>query len=161
MHLRPRSIALAIALVGSSLMLASTPAHASPETLKRSMAGIFYAPFDMILSPITAGFTLVKNLRDIEDTTGVRVVYAVPGYFWLAGLDFMAGGMRGIAGFIEFLPGIAVYPFEADFYTLYDPAERGPALVEFENPLADMGSVSFVPLLSSSPRFGIDYTTTE
>jgi len=161
MHLRRRSIALATALASASLILASTSAQASPETLNRSTANILYAPFDMICSPITSGFTLYNNLRDIDDTTGVRVAFAVPGYLWLTGLNFAAGAMRGLSGIIEFLPGIAVYPFEADLDALFDPADRGPALVELENPLADLDSVNFIPLLSSSPRFAIDYTTTE
>jgi hypothetical protein len=115
----------------------------------------------MLLAPLTAGYTLVNNIRDIDDSTGVRVAYAVPGYGWLTGLNFAAGAMRGVAGIIEFIPGIVVYPFTADLDALYDPADRSPALVEIENPLADSDSFGFVPLLSSNPRFGIDYTSTD
>lgn len=158
---RPLSIALATALVGASLLSASAPAQASPETLKRSMANMLYAPFDMVLSPITSAFTLVGNLRDIDDTTAVRVVYAAPGYLWLTGLNLFAGSLRGVAGALEFLPGVAVYPFDADLDALYDPADRGPALVELENPLEYIDAVAFVPLLSTSPRFGVDYTSAE
>jgi hypothetical protein len=158
---RPVCLALAATLLSASLLLAPASAQASPETLNRSISNLLWAPFDMVLAPLTAGYTLVNNIRDIDDSTGVRVAYAVPGYGWLTGLNFAAGAMRGVAGALELIPGLVLYPFEADLDALYDPADRSPALVDIENPLADSDVGVYFPLINTSPRFGIDYTSTE
>jgi hypothetical protein len=55
-----------------------------------------------------------------------------------------ASVLREVTGLIELLPGVFLIPFEADLDPLYDPVERGEALVEFENPVVDI-------------KFGINY----
>ena len=50
-----RWVGIASAL-GLALSVAS-PAAASPETLKRSIGNILFAPLDMLLAPATAGKT--------------------------------------------------------------------------------------------------------
>jgi hypothetical protein len=116
---------------------------------------------DVVLAPIVAARTLVSNLRDIDDTTAVRVFYAGPGYIWLTGVQVGAAVLRGVSGALELVPGIFLLPFETDIDTLYDPAERGAALVELENPLAENGIAKWFPMITWDVRFGITYTSAE
>ncbi len=154
---RATLIALTVALLG----LSSAPAAASPETLRRSVGNLVQAPLDMLLAPVVAGRTLYQNLRDIDDTLAVQVVYALPGYVWLTGLHVGAGALRGIAGALEFLPGLILLPLETDLDPLYDPAETGGAMVELDNPLAEVDSLYYVPLITWHVKFGIRYTSAE
>ncbi len=166
-EVRPLSPALATAALALCLVaLAPAPAEASPETLRRSFSNIMNGPFDMALAPVVGGLTLAKNLQDIDDTPGVRVAYAVPGWFWLTGLNLAGGAIRVITGTLELLPGIGLFAFEPDMDPLFDPVENAPALVEWDNPLADVESpwVYYNPLLtpfSIPPKFGLDYTSAE
>jgi len=141
---RPVIRILAGIAAAAVLALAPATAHASPETLKRSMGNMLQAPLDLALSPIVAWATLNRNIRDIDDTPGVRIAYYVPGYFWLVGLQVGASAIRGLTGALEFLPGLVLLPFDADLDPLYDPVERGEALVEWENPVMNL-------------KFGINY----
>ncbi|MGH0034990.1 MAG: hypothetical protein ACQGVK_08170 [Myxococcota bacterium] len=125
-------------------LAAPRPAEASPETLSRSVGNMVQAPLDLALSPLVAWATLNNNIQDIDDTTAVRVAYYLPGYVWLLGLQVGASAIRGLTGAIEFLPGLFLLPFDADLDPLYDPVERGEALVEWENPVMDI-------------KFGINY----
>lgn len=137
--------ALVLALL-AGLALAA-PASASPETLKRSVSNLAMAPLDLAVSPVVAARTVYGNLRDVEDTTGVRVFYAVPGYLWTTGVQAGASVIRAVAGVLEFVPGVMLLPFETDMKPLFDPALDNHALVNFETPVLDF-------------KFGIDYTTT-
>ena len=150
-------------LVAIALVLAIGPssAQASPETLRRSLGNLIQAPLDVVLAPVVAGRTLVNNLRDIDDTTAVRVVFAAPGYLWLTGVQAGAGVLRGVAGGIELIPGIFLMPFETDIDALYDPADRGAALVEYENPLAENDILRWIPLVTWNVRFGVTYTSAD
>jgi hypothetical protein len=114
-----------------------------------------------LLAPIVAGRTLYQNLRDIDDTPAVRIVYALPGYAWLTGLHAGAGALRGVAGALELLPGLILLPLETDLDPLYDPAETGGALVELDNPLAEIDSLYYVPVVTWNIKFGIRYTGAE
>lgn len=160
-RLRPFSLATAAALTVTLLALSPAPAAASPETLRRSVGNLIQAPLDMLLAPIVAGRTLYQNMRDIDDTPAVRVVYALPGYAWLTGLHVGAGALRGIAGALELLPGLILLPLETDLDPIYDPAETGGALVEVDNPLAEIDSLYYVPLVTWNVKFGIRYTGAE
>jgi hypothetical protein len=151
---------LVLALV-SILGLAASSAQASPETLRRSVGNLVQAPIDAVLSPVTAGRTLVRNLRDVDDTMPVKIFYAGPGYIWLTGVQFGAAILRGVAGALELVPGIFLLPFETDISPLYDPADRGAALVEMENPLADNDVMRWVPIVTWNVRFGVTYTSAE
>ena len=124
-----------LALFTSTLALvAVTPASATPETLKRSLGNIFFAPLDIAASPVTAGTALYSNLREVDDSRWVRIVFPVPGYVWLLGVQIGGGAIREIAGLLELLPGLGLLFFDADLDPLYDPAERNEALVDLETP---------------------------
>ncbi len=122
------------------------PALASPETLKRSVGNLAMAPLDFFASPVVAGTTVWRNLNEIDDTTGVRVFYAVPGLFWTTAVQAGASVLRGVAGGLELLPGLFLLPFETDMDPLFDPSEDNEALVNLETPVMNI-------------KFGVDYTT--
>ncbi len=118
------------------LCTAALPAAASPATLQRSFANLINGPFDMVLSPVVGGVTLARNLQEIDDSTGVRLTYSLPGWVWLTGLNFGSGGIRIVTGALEFVPGVFVFPFaDTDIDTLFDPVEDAGAMVEWYNPL--------------------------
>jgi len=124
----------------------SGPASASPETLKRSMGNILFAPIDIALSPIVAAHSIYRNLHDVDDSLGVKLAYPLPGFAWNTGVQIGSGAIRGIAGLLELLPGLVLLPFEADMAPLFSPSEKGNALVDIETP----------PL---KVKFGVDYTS--
>ena len=134
-------LALALAFVTS----APGTAQATGETLKRATGNLLMAPFDMVLSPIVAGKTIVTNMREIEDTMPVRVAYAVPGYVFLTGVQLGASTIRAISGVLEFLPGLGLLFFDTDLDPLYDPVENSDALVDYDTRFLRM-------------KFGVDYT---
>ena len=59
------------------------------------------------------------------------------------------------------LPGLILLPLATDLDALYDPADRGGALVEIENPLAEHDIVRWFPLVTWNVRFGVTYTSAE
>ncbi len=130
----------------AAVALPASPAGATLDTLKRSVTNITLWPLDVVASPVTAGQMVVTNLQDIEDTTAVRVVYAVPGYFLIAGLNVAASVLRGVTGALEFLPSLVLAFMEADMDPLFDPVENNRALVDWQNDV--------LPI-----KFGIDYFT--
>ena len=145
-HLRPLA-RLSAAAPAALLLLAWAPgpANASHETIARAVGHIVQSPLDLALSPIVAWATLNTNIRDIDDTTAVRVAYYLPGYFWLLGVQVGASVIRGVTGGLEFLPGLFLIPFpNTELDRIYDPVERGAALVEYENDIIDV-------------KFGINY----
>ena len=124
-----------LTLFASTLALfASTPASATPETLKRSVGNIVFAPFDIAASPVTAGKALNTNLREIDDSRWVRIVFPIPGYVWILGVQIGGGAIREIAGLLELVPGLGLLFFDADLDPLYDLVERNDALVDLETP---------------------------
>jgi len=136
--------ALALGLAAAGLL--STPALASPETLKRSLQNITLAPLDLVTAPLAAGKSEWTNLHDIDDTPAVRYAYAVPGFFWNTAMQIGASALREVAGLIELAPGVGLLFSDADLDPLFDPAEENEALVDVESPVFNV-------------RFGIDYTT--
>jgi len=124
----------------------ASPASASPETLRRSMSNILFAPLDIALSPVVAANTIYKNLNNIDDSLGVRIAYVIPGFVWNVGLNAGSGVIRAAAGGLELLPGIFLLPFKLDMAPLFAPGEKGNALVDIETP----------PL---NVKFGIDYSS--
>ncbi len=161
--LLPLARRLLAALCSLGLLCAiAAPAAASPLTLQRSFANILNGPFDMVLSPISGGYTLARNLQEIDDTPGVRMTYALPGWVWLAGLNFGSGGIRIVTGVLEFVPGLIVFPFETDVDTLFDPVEDAGALVEWYNPLefTENKWILYNPIatpITIPVKFGISY----
>ena len=125
-------------------LFAATPASATPETLKRSVGNILFAPFDIAASPVTAGKALYSNLREIDDSRWVRIVFPVPGYVWILGVQIGGGAIREIAGLLELLPGLGLLFFDADLDPLYDSVERNDALVDVKTPALNI-------------KFGVNY----
>ena len=145
MNLPRRRIRLLAASLAAAFFAAAPSAQASPATVLRATSNLVFSPIDLVLSPVVAARGVYTNMQDIDDSTGVRVVYAVPGWAWNTGVQFGGAIIRGISGILEFVPGVILIPFEADMDPLYDPAERGEALV-------DRGETFPV-------KFGINYTT--
>ena len=124
-----------LALVAATLALfASTPASATPETLKRSVGDILFAPLDIATSPVTAGKALYTNLREIDDARWKRIVFPIPGYLWILGVQIGGGAIREIAGLLELVPGLGLLFFDADLNPLFGPVERSDALVDLKTP---------------------------
>jgi len=136
------SLALALGLTAG----AASPAQAGGETLKRSVSNILFAPVDLALAPAVAGTTMYNNLKNVGDSTAVRYFYPPFGYLWLTGVQAGASVLRAVTGCIEFLPGLALLPFDAEMPPIFDPAERGGAYVDKDTPPLHI-------------KFGIDYTT--
>jgi hypothetical protein len=112
-----------------ALSLAS-PASASPETFKRAMSNLLFGPFDFALGPIVGTRAAYYAIQDIDDSTGVRVAYAVPGVVWNSAMCMGGGVLRMISGIMELVPGIFLIPFEADIDPpIFAPAEKSDALV--------------------------------
>ena len=122
------TLAAALLLVFS---LAS-PASASPETIKRSATNILFGPLDFILGPVVGTRAVYNNIQDINDTTGVRVAFAVPGAAWNSAMQMGGGVLRTFSGLLEFLPGLILIPFEADMDPLFTMPERQDALIDEE-----------------------------
>ena len=141
--LRPLAALAALALVA---LLPPAEAQAGAQTLKRSIENITQCPLDLALSPVVAGQTLYTNMRDIDDSTAVRIAYPVPGYVWLTSVQIGAAVLRGVTGVFEFIPGLILLPFDTELDPLFDPAQENQALVDTETPVFHF-------------RFGINYTT--
>jgi len=144
--LSPRTRCLGLLATGAVILAGlAGPASASPETLKRSMSNLLMGPLDVAFSPYVAAKSVYTNLQNVDDTIGVRVAYAFPGYIWNMGVQIGAGTVRVLAGAIEFLPGLGLFFFDADLDPLFSPVEHSAALVDYDTP----------PLLV---KFGITYT---
>jgi len=139
------TLGAALTLFAAALSLfASTPAAATPETLKRSVGNALFAPLDIAASPVTAGKALYTNLREIDDARWKQIVFPIPGYAWILGVQIGAGAIREIAGLLELVPGLGLFFFDADLHPLFDPAERNEALVDLETPALNI-------------KFGVNY----
>jgi hypothetical protein len=110
----------------------SSPASASPETIKRSVTNILFGPLDFVLGPVTGTRAVYNNLQDIDDSTGVRILFAVPGVAWNSAMQMGGGVLRTFTGVLEFLPGLILIPFEADMDPLFTMPERQDALIDEE-----------------------------
>jgi hypothetical protein len=123
-----------LTVVAALLLLFSlaSPASASPETIKRSVSNILFGPLDFILGPITGSRTVYRNLQDIDDTTGVRIAFAVPGVAWNSAMQMGGGVLRTFTGLLELVPGLILIPFEADMDPLFTMPERQDALIDQE-----------------------------
>jgi hypothetical protein len=141
----PRLVSAAF-LAAGLLALPAAPADASPKTLKRSVENLTQWPLDAAMSPVVSGYSIYKNMRDIGDSTAVRIFYPVPGYAWNVMVQVGASVLRGVTGVIEFVPGIVLLPFDADLDPLFDPSIDNEGLVTWENGIYDV-------------KFGVDYTT--
>lgn len=136
----------ALLVSGGAVVMLASSAQASPETLKRAMGNIIFAPFDLVLSPVVASHTMYNNLRDIDDTIGVRVVYVIPGVAWNTGVQALSAIVREIAGLVELVPGMGLFFIRADLDPIFAPPERGNALIDTDTPALHL-------------KIGVDYMT--
>lgn len=166
-HLRT---ALAVTVLLCAGVAAGLPgsARASDATMRMAFSNIVNGPLDSVVSPYTGGYILVTNLRDIDDSRGVRVTYALPGYIWLTGLEFSCGAIRTLTGGLQMLPAVLLFPFDdQDMDELFDPVETASAIVvDYENPLAENEKwyVRWNPVATffSIPfKFGLNYTRSD
>ncbi len=122
----------------------ASPAGASPETLKRSFSNILMAPLDIVCSPYVGIKSVFVNVREIDDTTGVRVAYFLPGLAWNVGQQGFGSAFRLLSGLLEFVPGLILLPFEADLNPIYAISERQDGIVDIDLPVLYL-------------KFGINY----
>jgi hypothetical protein len=123
---------LVAAVAALALLASAAPASASPETIKRSMTNMLFGPLDVVLSPIVGTRSVYNNLRDIDDTMGVRIFYTIPGVAWNIAFVLGGGVVRTFTGALEFIPGLILIPFEADMDPIFAPPERADALIDEE-----------------------------
>ena len=123
---------LTLAAVLPLIFSFASPAASSPETIKRSLTNILFGPLDFVLGPVTGTRTVYRNLRDIDDSTGVRIAFAVPGVAWNSAMQMGGGVLRTFSGLLEFIPGLILIPFEADMDPLFSMPERQDALIDEE-----------------------------
>jgi hypothetical protein len=140
-----RAFAAALLALGL-LALPAAPADASPQTLKRSVENLTQWPLDVATAPVVSAWTIQRNMRDIGDSTAVRIFYPLPGFAWNTMVQIGAGVLRGVSGCLELVPGIVLLPFEADLDPLFDPSLDNEALVDWQNGIYDV-------------KFAVDYTT--
>jgi len=136
-------------LASLAIALLATPAWSSPDTLRRSLGNIFQAPVDLALAPVTAGLTLVENLDTVSDNPVGKGAYAVFGGPGLLLLEAGTAVARMGTGLVELLPGVVLFPFDADLPPLFDREGSFPALLQANNPLAENPAwVKWVPFLT-------------
>jgi len=153
-------MATALALI---TCLAAAPAAASPDTLRRGLGNVMMGPFDMLLAPVQGMNTLWNNLEEIDDSPGVRIAFAAPGWAWLTLLNFSSGMIRSLTGALETAPGIFLFASESDVDALFDPVEDAGALFEWDNPISEIEDpwVYYNPLAAPFAirvKMGINYT---
>ncbi len=145
MATRIRKLGLLAVLLALGL-LAAKPASATPEMLRRSVGNLIQWPLDLVLSPAVAAYAIVKNMREVNDSPAVRIVYPLPGWLWLTGVQAGAAILRGVSGVLEFFPGLFLIASDRDIEPLFDPVERNEAFVDHETPVLWI-------------KFGVDYTS--
>jgi hypothetical protein len=123
------------------------PASATTVVLKRSFENMPQGVFDALLSPVTAGKSVYDNMTTIEDTPGVRIAYAVPGYVWNTMSNLGGGIIRSLTGVIELPAGLFLLFSDNEMEPLFDPAEDNDGLVQYDE-YEDIYRV----------KFGINYT---
>lgn len=149
---RPRALVLLPLLVWAiSLAVSSSPAEASPDTLRRSFANLLQGPLDVALAPVSAGIAVDRSLPNVADTPLERAFYPLPGYLGLTCLQIAIGGLRTIAGALQLLPGLVLLPFEADLGPELDVFSGGWALVEW-GPFVKFGVVSPAAVYDGKPE---------
>jgi hypothetical protein len=125
---RLRLAALASALALPLVAVAPGAAHATTATIKRSVQNLLLFPVDFVLSPYVATRTVYNQWRSSDDTDAVKIAYPLPGVAWAVSVNMGASVLRGVAGALEFLPGLVLIPFDQDLDPLYDLAENNNAL---------------------------------
>jgi hypothetical protein len=133
-----------------ALMITAVPgtSHAGTKTVRRAVQNLLFFPFDIALSPFVATKITWDSWRSSDDTKAVKYGYALFAPIWSFSIEAGASVIRGVAGALELLPGIAMIPFGAEMNPIYDLPESQPAWV-------DTGSDAF------KVKFGINYLTSQ
>ncbi len=139
-------LALGVALLALVVTAAPQPSHATTDTLKRSAQNMLLFPLDLALSPYVSTKAVVNMWRESDDSTAVKIAYPVFGVAWAFGIEAGASLLRGVAGVIEFLPGLVLLPTDSDMKPIYELPEQQEALVDQELPFMNV-------------RFGVDYVS--
>lgn len=132
------------ALAAMLVMAAPAVSQAGTKTLARAGQNLLFFPLDVALSPFVASKITWDSWRSSDDTKAVKYGYALFAPVWNISIEAGASIIRGVAGALELLPGIALAPFDAEMNPLYDLPETQPAWV-------DQGGDAF------KVRFGINY----
>jgi len=139
-----RRLVVITCLVAVLVGVAPGVSHAGAKTLTRATQNLLFFPFDIVLSPFVATKITWDSWRSSEDTKAVKYGYALFAPIWSISIELGASAIRGVAGALELLPGLALLPFDAEMNPLYDLPENQPAWV-------DTGIDKF------KVRFGVDY----
>ena len=127
------------------LLVSAAPgaSHAGTKTLARPRRTVFFARLALrrVLLRRSHG-----TAGGAATTARAQDGYALFAPIWNFSIEAGASVIRGVAGALELLPGIALVPFDAEMNALYDLPESQPAWV-------DQGSESF------KVKFGINYLT--
>jgi hypothetical protein len=102
-------------------------------------------PLDLALSPITTGMGIYSNLRDIDDSTGVRVAYPIPAYFFALSVSIGGSLIRTATGLIELPVGLLLAATPADMDPIFDAVDDARALYETDSEVFQV-------------RIGLNYT---
>ena len=140
-----------VSLAGlAALLLVATPgtSQAGHKTLARAGQNLLFFPLDIALSPFVSAKITYDSWRSSEDTKAVKYGYALFAPIWSFSIEAGASVIRGVAGALELLPGLALLPFDAEMNPLYDLPETQPAWV-------DTGSDAF------KVKFGVNYLTSQ
>lgn len=127
---RLRFAALASVLALPLVAAAPGDALATTKTIKRSLQNLLLFPVDFALSPYVATRAVYSSWRSSDDTDAVKIAYPLPGVAWAISVNMGASMLRGVAGALEFLPGLVLIPFDNDLAPLYDLAENNNAVFD-------------------------------
>lgn len=117
------------------LLLGPQRADASPETLRIAFEDILMGVADVVVSPVNAGMATAENLDAVSDNPILQGLYVVPGFLGLGVLQAGQAALRIATGVVQILPGLALFPFEADLSEDFNVFRRGTLMVDAENPL--------------------------
>lgn len=138
-------LALAL-LLGFLVAFAPSSAQAGPQTLRRSLQNILFAPCDLVLTPVVASRSWWNSWTSVDDSPAVHYGFAAPGLVWMNAIQAGTSVIRFVSGAIELPLGLLLLPLEAENDPLFDVADDNAALVDEE-------------FAGFAIRVGINYTT--
>ena len=122
---------------GLVLWLGTGAASASPDTLRVALEDVIMGTVDVVVAPGNGGIATVRNLDEVSDDGFLQGLYFVPALLGLTTLQVAQGALRVATGAVELIPGIFLFPFEADLDPDLNVFRRGELMVDLENPLAE------------------------
>lgn len=142
-----RCVAQAGAGVALSLWLGVGAASASPDTLRMALEDILLGAADIVVAPANGCIATARNLDEVSDNVFLQGLYSVPAALGLTTLQAVQGALRTATGIVELIPGIILFPFEADLDPDLNVFRRGDLMVDLENPLAENPPwLAYVPI---------------